>query len=385
MNEAFDPTLFDDALTPEARQAFRAALEADPSLAEAYARWRQVRAAVRRSLDAHVPDRHVLVCFALDASGRSDLLTAAEREALDAARPALERAFEAHPALRDVVRRIREEADDFEAVWAAHAGEATPRTRADRPSRRMRRSPARRWAWRVVATASLVLFAAVVTMLVQRERGMVTVRTAEGEVRLVEMADGSTARLMGGSELAYADPAEGSTDARRARLTGRAFFDVVPDRRPFTIETPTALTTVLGTTFGVRADETETEVVLVTGRVSLASRAARERFVVLEPGRRSRVAAGALPSTPVPVDVAEALAWTGLFVFRAAPLAEAVARLSAHYRVPVILTPELAADSINGTFGQEQPLEEILQTLAATLAAEVRPADDGGFVLAPRR
>ena len=384
MSEAFDPALFDDALTPEARQAFRAALEADPALAEAYARWRQVRAAVRRSLDAHVPDRHALVCYALDASGRADLLTAAEREALDAARPSLERAFEAHPALRDVVRRIRAEADDFEAVWETHVA-ATPPARADRPARRMRRSPARRWAWRVVAATSLVLFAAVVTLLVQRERGMVTLRTDEGEVRLVEMADGSTARLMGGSELTYADPEKGGVFTRRARLTGRAFFDIVPDRRAFTIETPTALTTVLGTTFGVRADDAETEVVLVTGRVSLAPRAARERFVVLEPGQRSRVAAGALPSTPAPVDLAEALDWTGLFIFRAASLADAVSRLSAHYDVPVTLAPELAADSISGTFGQDQPLEAILRTLAAALAAEVRPTGDSGFVLAPRR
>ncbi|WP_457652885.1 FecR domain-containing protein [Rhodocaloribacter sp.] len=385
MSEAFDPTLFDDALTPEARQAFRAALEADPALAEAYARWQRVRAAVRHSLDAHVPDRHALVYFALDATGRPDLLTAAEREALEAARPALERAFEAHPALRDVVRRIQAEADDFEAVWETHAAATTSPARADRPARRMRRSPARRWGWRIAATASLVLFAVVVTMLVQRERGMVTLRTDEGEVRLVEMADGSTARLMGGSELTYADPAKGGASTRRARLTGRAFFDIVPDRRAFTIETPTALTTVLGTTFGVRADEAETEVVLVTGRVSLASRAARERFVVLEPGQRSRVAAGALPSTPAPVDLAEALDWTGLFIFRAASLADAVSRLSAHYRVPVSLAPELAADSISGTFGQDQPLEAILRTLAATLAAEVRPTGDGGFVLAPSR
>ncbi len=385
MSEAFDPTFFDDAPTPEARRAFRAALEADPALAEAYARWRRVRAAVRRSLDERVPDRHALVCYALDAQGRADLLTAAEREALDAARPALERAFAAHPALRDVVRRIQAEADDFEAVWAAEAAATTPRAHADRPSRRRPRSPAQRWGGRIAATVSLVLFAAVVTVLLQRERGMVTLRTAEGEVRLVEMADGSTARLMGGSALTYAAPTKGKGFTRRARLTGRAFFDIAPDRRPFTIETPTALTTVLGTTFGVRADDAETEVVLVTGRVSLASRQARERVVVLEPGQRSRVAADALPTPPVPVDLAEALDWTGLFIFRAAPLSDAVARLSAHFHVPVRLAPELAADSISGTFGQDQPLEEILRTLAATLTAEVRPAEGGGFVLAPSR
>ncbi|RMF55430.1 MAG: DUF4974 domain-containing protein, partial [Bacteroidetes bacterium] len=143
---------------------------------------------------------------------------------------------------------------------------------------------------------------------------------------------------------------------------------------------PTALTTVLGTQFGVQAGDEATEVVLVSGRVALAPRAVPEQFVVLEPGQMSRVAAGALPATPVAVDLSAALAWTGQFFFRATPLPEALAQLSDHYGVPVTYTPALADEAISGTFEHEQPLEEILQALAATLGAEVR-RQGTGYVL----
>ncbi len=377
MGEIFDPMLFDEALTPERRRVLDEALAADPALAEALARWQALRAALRHSLDAHLPDRHLLVLYALAA--RADTLSPAERQALDAARDSLERALATHPALHDVVRQIQADAEAFEATWQAHF--ATPSRAADRAPRRQARQRIRRWVWRLGGAATLVAFGVILTLVFQRDHGLVTVATAPGEVRVVTLADGSTARLMGGAQLSFLDPAQGFN--RRARLVGRAYFDIVPDRQPFTVETPTALTTVLGTRFSVQSDAGRTEVVLVTGRVTLASRDDRAGFVVLEPGQMSLVIAGALPAPPTPVDVTEALAWTGLFIFRATPLADIAERLAGAYGVPVTVAPTLAAEPISGTFEQAQPLEEILQALAATLSAEVLPEGDG-FRLAPR-
>ncbi|QXD14432.1 FecR domain-containing protein [Rhodocaloribacter litoris] len=381
MKQEFDPTLFDEALTPEARRALQAVLDEDPALAAAFERWRRVRIALRAHLEARVPDRHLLVLYALARGGRADVLEPGERAALEAAREDLDRALAAHPALHDVIRRIQADADAFEAVWEARSAPARPRRAArgpaERPARPPRRRTVQRWSWRVGAVAAVTLFAVVLTLLVQRERGMVTLRTGPGEVRLVELAGGSTVRLMGGSELTYADPTRGGPPHRRARLRGRAFFDIAPDGEGFTVETPVALATVLGTRFGVQAGEAETEVVLVTGRLALAPRSVQERLVVLEPGQMSRVAAGALPSTPVPVDLTAALDWTGLFLFRATPLPEVLERLSDHYGVPVTHAPALAGEAISGTFEQDQALPEILETLAAALGAEVRPAGNG--------
>jgi len=281
-----------------------------------------------------------------------------------------------------VLRRIREDADVFDATWRDMVDKPAvmpPRTAPDRLPRRAALRPVRTWAWRAAAVFAVTVFAFALANRFQTDRGTVTLATDSGEVRLVELADGSTVRLLGNSSIAYAD---GDFD-RHVRLHGKAFFDIVKDGKAFTVETPTAFTTVLGTTFGVRADADATEVVLVNGSVSLATRTDRDQFVVLNPGEMSRVAGTAAPSAPRSVDVSAALDWQGLFVFRATPLAEAIARLSRHYGARVTLAEGLAADSVSGTFGQDESLEAILQTLAVTLSADVQRADNGGYVLLP--
>ncbi len=382
MKKLDEALLFPETLTPEERAAARQALAADAGLAEAAAQWRAVQAGVRHRLERHLPDRSLLVLYALDASGRADVLTDKERQVLDAARPALERALAAHPALADVAQCIRAEADAFEKEWEAHFAAPSQEVPLRAPDRRavpVGRRVGMRRAWRVVAALTVVAFFTVVFLLVQRDAGLVTVETAAGETQVIELADGTTVRLLGGSTLSYPDPDEAPALARTVRLTGRAFFTVVPNPAPFTVETPTALTTVLGTRFGVAADVDVTEVVLASGSVAVAPKAAQDRLVVLEPGQMSRVAVGALASTPVAVDVAEALGWTGLFIFRATPLRVIAERLSAHYDTPVQVAPSLADEQITGEFSQDLPLEEILQTLAAGLAAEVEADPAGGF------
>ncbi len=386
MQDPNDALLFFDDLSPAQQQALRAALAEDPVLADAFAQWRQVRAAVRERLHADVPDRRLLVLYALEAAGRADVLSPDEQQALGAARPALEQAAQRHPALADVVAHVEACCADFEAAWDAHfdtetrpARKAAPDRRAARPARR----PVLRWGWRAVATVALAAFVAVLVLIVQRDRSLTTVHVAEGQTRLVELADGSTVRLLGGAALTYADPARAGVFNRRVRLSGRAFFDVAPDRQGFTVETPTALATVLGTSFGIQAHADAMEVVLATGRLSVASKAAQERFVVLEPGQMSRVSRDALPTTPAPVDLAEALAWTGLFLFRATPLEDAAARLSARYGVAVSVAQPLRAERVTGTFEHAQPLDEILQTLATTLEAAVAGSAAEGYRLTP--
>ena len=98
MQDPLDAILFYDDLTPAQQEALRAACEEDPALAETVAHWQQVRHAVRRSLNTHVPDRRLFVLYALEASGRTDALSEEERRELDAARPMLDEAVQAHRA-----------------------------------------------------------------------------------------------------------------------------------------------------------------------------------------------------------------------------------------------------------------------------------------------
>ena len=389
MQDPLDAILFYDDLTPPQQQALRAACEEDPALAETFAHWHQVRAAFRQSLDAHVPDRRLFVLYALDASGRSDVLSEEERRELDTARPMLEAAVQVHPALADVAGQVEAACADFEACWARHFNETNQPVRQAVPDRRARRhAPVRRmvrWSWRVAAVVAVVAFVGVMMLMLQRDGSLTTLTVAEGQAELVELVDGSTVRLLGGSTLTYADPAKATAFNRRVSLTGRAFFDIVPGQQGFTVETPTALTTVLGTSFGILADDTAMEVVLATGSISVASKTMQEGMVVLEPGQMSRVARNALPSTPTPVDLSEALEWTGLFIFQATPLGEVAARLSDHYGIAVTVAPALNAEGVNGTFAAEQTLHQILTTLATTLDATVQGNDADGYTIGPTR
>lgn len=383
MDPTLDFLLTDTAPSPEDRQALRAALDADPALADAVAHWRNVGATLGSRLDAAVPDRETFVLYALDTAGRRDLLTEADVARLEAARADLEAALATYSSLPQVAQLIQEECRDFEACWRSAFD--TPSTRPDRAPLRARTARPARWIWRGAAVFALVVFAALATLLVQRDAHMMLATTGPGEIQIITLADGSTVRLLENSQLSYPDPAEANPLARRVELEGRAFFEVVREQRGFSVETAEALTTVLGTSFGVVATEGATEVTLATGRVTLAPRTAETQFVTLEPGQRSRVVADGPPTPPQPVDLLEALTWTQQFICQDTPLTDLVTQLSLHYGVPVQLDAAFSDEKISGTFLAEESLETILERVAASVleSATLTRTDDGGFQLAP--
>ena len=420
MDDLTRQLLFYDDLAPEeqraARDALSDALAEDEDLARAAHRWQAARRRVAKRFREALPERRLLVLYALatdpDAQEAGEALTREEERELASARPQIEAARDAHPALSDVIEQIRRERGAFEAAWDEHAPAAGPddapgstapssdRRAADRSAatpapgsaskRRLVHSEstsfrAQRWGFRVAAAVALAAFAAVLFFVAQRDLNTATVTVAEGDApRTVELADGSTARLMPGATLSYVDPETGAALDRQATLeAGRAFFDIVSKKDGFVLETPTAQVTVLGTRFGVRARETATRVVLAEGRVALASEAATGQPVTLRPGQASRVAAGARPATPTKVEnLSEALAWTGKFFFRSTPARALADQLAAHYDRPVRVAPPLRGRAVTGTFDRDRPLLETLQTVATALGAQVDSLSEG-YRLAP--
>lgn len=379
--------LFDEEGEVPREDAQGAAQDPDPDFVRSMARWQQMTAGVRASLDADLPDRSGLVLYALSRV-RPGVLTPEDEAALAAQRPVLEAAIRRHPGLEDVLRHIEASCVAFDEAWQQESGlrhDPPVRRAADRRPARARQVPAVRWMARGAIALAIVAFAAVSFLLVQRDRSLVTVRTAAGEVRVVELGDGSVVRLLENSAFSFADPSSGAVLSRHARLAGSAFFDIAPSQRGFVVETETAQATVLGTRFGVQAGADATEIVLARGRLTVSSKAAPREVIALAPGEMSRVVAGALPSSPVAVDVTEVLAWTGLFVFEATPLQQIAERLRAHFGRPIAVDPVLAAEPVTGTFEQSQPLREILDVIAATLGAEVRTQPDEGFLIVPAR
>jgi len=373
----FDTLALYDALPAEERDALAAALKEQPALAAAFSRWRSLRAGVRAGLARDLPDRALLVLYAL--ADDADALSDDERRQLDAARPALDAALDKHPGLVAAVRRIRDDRDAFEAAWSETVPETTRRT----PLRRAetRRQPAAedrpalrdtrllRWPARIAAVVAVVAFAGVLTMLALRDAGWETV--AGGQT--VTLADGSTVDLADGARLQLSDD-----ETRQARLLGgEALFRIVHDEaHPFELTTPNAEVTVLGTTFSVQATDVQTEVMLIQGAVSLAPRATPEKAVRLAPGQTSTVLALDAPTAPAPANLA-AIDWTDAVFARGMLAAEVARQLSARFETPVALDAALGAEPVVGEFGADG-LDDALAKLALALGGTVE-ADGPGF------
>ena len=95
------------------------------------------------------------------------------------------------------------------------------------------------------------------------------VQTQDKGIKLIELEDGSKVWLNRHSELLY--PTSFAEDSRTLFLKGEAFFEVAPDKdRPFIVYSGNSKTTVLGTSFNLRAYSKEDEVKLtvVTGKVA---------------------------------------------------------------------------------------------------------------------
>lgn len=253
MNDVLDILLTEDARrTPEERRTLEEALAADATLAEAATYWEAFCASLGHRFRQQLPERRLLVCYALDAQGFGDTLDAHEREALAVARPDLEAALEASPALAAIVQQIQHDALAFDALWAQPAPAAPRAFAKDRMARPAGRRRVATWVWRGSALVALVAFAAVLVFVGQRDQRLVTLTAGPADARVVDLADGTQVRLQPGAHLSFHD---GDGFDRQVRLQGNAYFDVAHGETPFTIETTTALTTVLGTSFGVQAEE----------------------------------------------------------------------------------------------------------------------------------
>src|SRR5690606_8924025 len=87
------------------------------------------------------------------------------------------------------------------------------------------------------------------------------------QVQHVGLPDGSTVHLNTNAEMVYQKQWLGK--GRKVRLfKGEVFFEVKRDQNnPFVIESGNSKITVLGTSFHVRRDGTDTEVIVASGAV----------------------------------------------------------------------------------------------------------------------
>ena len=327
--------------------------------------WNAMLVRIRQQQQTDWPNDQDLVLCALDASGHSSDLTAEERDIVEDRRTAFETALQDHPALEDIVADIGRDRDMFKTIWESQS----------RP-RILRIPPA---IWRIAAVVALLgVIGVLAVTLMQRTRNWDVVLVAASEMQQVELPDGSTLRLVGPAELRY----NAEEFDRTVQLTGGAFFDVVDESGLFAVHTDEAVTSVLGTRFGVLDLEGSTEVVVESGRVEVASEDALAESVILEPGQMTRISTGMAPTPPVDQNIAQALAWTGMLFFKATPMHEVAELLSTRFGVAVSFDTLLATESITGTFDPDETVEQIVGVLAIALDATATSSAEGWHIAA---
>ena len=358
MQDVLNLLLQDEPLTP----VQRAALTKDPALCASVQRWLAFRATLRAHLDEALPERRIFVLHALMEAGHADELTEAERTEVAASQGIMTRALEQYPALRDAADRIAEDRAVFMACW-------------EQPVRIRRLTPT---AWRIAAAVALIIgFGTVFALFFATNNAETPIAVRDGGLERVQLPDGSIVHLIEEGMLLY----DAKDFARHVSVRGNAFFDIVHADAPFTVASPGAVITVLGTRFGIQSDDNSTMVVLESGRVSLAAEHALDQPVLLSPKEMSRVVRGNLPDAPAAVDLAQALHWTGYLFFDATPMFQVSRVLQDRFEVAIAVSEALKDEQVSGTFEPGDDIAYILTTLATTLDAVVERDESAGFIV----
>lgn len=203
---------------------------------------------------------------------------------------------------------------------------------------------------------------------------------AKGEVKLIQLADGSSIWLNADSRLKYPEQFNGKT--REVTLTGEAFFAVVHDKsKPFIIHSDKINTSVLGTSFNIKAyaaDET-IKVTVVEGKVGVVAKAldATQKAIFLTPNTQLvfTKSTGAIKKDTF--DAASIASWQqGKLHYRNTPLPDVIADLQRKYNVVIKADKNLLNCTLYADF-DNLPMQKVLKIICSLINAHVLKEGDG--------
>lgn len=172
---------------------------------------------------------------------------------------------------------------NIDAAWAK-VDQRLPSVESEQPSGAKVRSigSGRRRLLQIAAAAVLVLMAGWWWMdRSSPDDVWLAIDTMDGAVKMVNLPDGSEIWLNANSRLSYPE----SFTKRQIRLEGEAFFDVARmEDSPFEIYSGEAKTTVLGTSFNVRAypEEEVIEISVTSGKVTFEEKNGEQKVTLVK-------------------------------------------------------------------------------------------------------
>lgn len=271
---------------------------------------------------------------------------------------------------------------DIEQAWSSLEGklqvEEGP-TKAEEPAPGVVQFKKKRWDWRIAATIAVLLLGGW-WLIPKAFDPSEQVLAAELREDALILPDGSKVWLNEDSRVVY----QRSFKKRTVQLEGEAFFDIARDEeRPFTVEAGSARTTVLGTSFNLRAypDEDRIELVVQSGKVRFESlqKKTEEGAAILEKGQAAFVSKD---TDEIVVDnriSGNTTAWmSDTLVFNQESLDKVIMDLQRYFRIAIQVENEGAYNcNFNATFPQPQ-LENVFDEMQTVMEGiEITQQGDG--------
>ena len=233
---------------------------------------------------------------------------------------------------------------------------------------------------RIAASLILVIGLGVITyFLVNKTSEPKEMIAQSGQNILVDtLPDGSVITLNKKSTVSYPSKFKGNT--RSIALKGEAFFTVTPDKKkPFIISVNDVQVTVVGTSFNIKSNNGNTEVVVETGIVQVTKSG---KTVELIAGQKIIIPAN--DSNPTKEAVSDKLYnyyRTKEFVCDDTPLWKLVQVLNEAYDANIVIgRKELNDQKLNTTFNNES-LDQVLKVIQLTFDITVIKQEDGQIIL----
>lgn len=202
--------------------------------------------------------------------------------------------------------------------------------------------------------------------------------TRATETVTMSLSDGTVVRLAPGSQLRLMK----GRSARDVWLEGRAFFAVAPlDGAPFRVHSTAGEAVVLGTQFDLDGTGRELRLVVVEGRVQLASTSDR---VQVAAGQMSRVFEDGRMVVVDMEDARSTLGWVDdLLVFQAAPMAEVADEIARRFGLAVeIVDPEIEGRAVTAWFSG-RTFEDVIAVVCRVVEAQCSIDAQGATIGTP--
>lgn len=226
-----------------------------------------------------------------------------------------------------------------------------------------------RYAAIVVVASSLGFFA---NSLIKGKKALISENHIEyssekGSVSTIKLDDGSTIWLSSGTKLEIDKGSDGKTVAR---LNGEAYFDLIPNpRRNFIVDLGKFQIHDIGTTFNVRAYESENKIStsLVNGRIDLI-KGSDSPFLVVKPGEYVEYDKTSNAIEVNEHDPSEITAWKeGKFVFIDQSLGEICKELERWYNIEINIEGQsLSEIKYTSVVKRSTTVEMVLKYLSVT-------------------